>query len=271
MNEMPHVILSRVSERVSRVCGRGGVYYTFLYIIRSLLKSGINSMDGSLVKIEQRKRIVEGWSISAKRFTVNDNKNLWNSYDWSQRGEEWTPSAEWKQKIISDFLIPYVPEGGRVLEIGPGGGRWTEFLLARANKLFVLDVSDRALALCRERFTEFANIEYLLASDRSIDLAEASIDAIWSYDVFVHINPVDARSYFKEFARLLKPGGYAVIHHPGAIDKRELNPRGWRSDLTENLVDEFILENSLNLVSRTFAYVNPGDALSVISKSGSLT
>ncbi|MFH0947074.1 MAG: class I SAM-dependent methyltransferase, partial [Planctomycetota bacterium] len=44
---------------------------------------------------------------------------------------------------------------------------------------------------------------------------EASIDLVWSYDSFVHIEKSAIQSYFHEFARVLRPGGKAVIHHAG--------------------------------------------------------
>jgi ubiquinone/menaquinone biosynthesis C-methylase UbiE len=79
----------------------------------------------------------------------------------------------------------------------------------------------------------------------------------------VHVNPVDARSYFKEFFRVLRPGGRAVIHHPGA---QRLNPS--RSDLTDSMVRSFCGEAGLSVVVQTprFTDHNPGDLLSLLER-----
>ena len=96
-------------------------------------------------------------------------------------------------------------------------------------------------------------------------MEDGTVDAIWSYDVFVHINPQDARSYFQEFRRLLKPGGRAVIHHPGSAENPGRLRKGWRSDLTNEMVLGFVQEKSLRLISQTHELVNEGDVLTVIS------
>jgi len=225
--------------RLRIVLRRGSALYGALYATRWLVARLLDGIDRRLVSIEQRRRIVEPWTISARRFTAGDNKRLWNEHDWSRLGEEWTKDASWKSRVVSELLVPHVREGSTVLEIGPGGGRWTEFLIRRAKRLIVLDVAERALDLCRERFPD-SNLELLLGDGRTIALPEASVDAIWSYDVFVHVNPLDARSYFAEFNRILKPGGRAVIHHPGPPVPRVTRRPGWRSDLTDDLVRTFI-------------------------------
>jgi ubiquinone/menaquinone biosynthesis C-methylase UbiE len=253
-------------QRLGKVYRRAGLLYASLYTVRWLFGRVLESMDRRLVAIEQRRRVVEPWTISSRRFTTMDNKQLWNHYDWSQRGEEWSRNDTWKEQIIGEFLIPNIPEGGTALEVGPGGGRWTEVLQRRVSRLYVADVAERAIELCRDRFADCSNIEYLLGDGSTIDVPDCSIDAIWSYDVFVHINPKDARSYFQEFRRILKPGGRAVIHHPGPPLPGGKERKGWRSDLTDDMVSDFLHENGLRLVSQTQELVNEGDELTIFER-----
>lgn len=203
--------------------------------------------------------------MSGKRFSAEDNRTWWNTHDWSALGEEWTPNPEWKSAVIERFLLPHVPLGGAALEIGPGGGRWTEVLRKRADRLYVLDVAERPLTVCRERFSGASNIEYMLGDGRTVALPDASLDAIWSYDVFVHVNPNDARSYFGEFARLLRPGAHAVIHHPGHTSASE-RQKAHRSDLTDRMILDFAANAGLEVVLQTTDLVNVGDALTVVRK-----
>lgn len=97
-------------------------------------------------------------------------------------------------------------------------------------------------------------------------MADGIVDAIWSYDVFVHINPIDARSYFCELRRVLKPGGRAVIHHPGPPPPGAQERPGTRSDLTDQMVLNFGRENDLELLAQTREFVNVGDVLSIFWK-----
>lgn len=249
---------------VATVVKGGGVWYGLLYTCRAITDRLRDRFDERLAAIERKKGLVEPWTISARRFTAADLRRLYNEWDWSSRGEEWTISQEWKQGLIDEFMLPNIPRGGVIAEIGPGGGRWTEILQTRASKLFVTDVADQALANCRQRFAHCTNIEYLLGDGRTLAMPDSSIDALWSYDVFVHINPVDAKGYFREIARVLKPGGRAVIHHPGSI---RVNPS--RSDLTDQMVREFCAQAGLKIVQQTTKYAadkNPGDMLTIVQK-----
>jgi len=252
--------------RLKVLLSRGGLYYSSLYAMRWLTDRTRDFLDRCLVAVERRKGLVEPWTIGARRYTSTDNKQLWNSYDWSKRGEEWTKTPEWKEAVVTRFLLPNVPEGASVLEIGPGGGRWTEILQRRAKHLSVVDVSEQAIQLCRERFRTCSNIDYFVGTGSTLPLADSSVEVVWSYDVFVHVNPLDARGYFREFRRVLKPGGTAVIHHPGSSKARHYREGAWRSDLTDAMVRDFARENGLEVTSTTTELVNEGDVLSVLRR-----
>ncbi len=52
--------------------------------------------------------------------TVKNNLKAWSEWNWSKKGEEWSNTPEWKESLITHVLIPNIPMGSRVLEIGPG-------------------------------------------------------------------------------------------------------------------------------------------------------
>jgi hypothetical protein len=68
-------------------------------------------------------------------------------------------------------------------------------------------------AICRERFVAADKVEYVSSGN----------DLIWSFDVFVHVAPVDEAAYLPEVARVLTPEGVAVTHH---ADERNLGTSG---------------------------------------------
>jgi ubiquinone/menaquinone biosynthesis C-methylase UbiE len=251
-------------HRLREILDAAGLFYTMLFATRWIVNKFAAFLDRRLVAIEQRKQLLEPWTASARRFTVDDNKRLWNSYDWSKLGEEWTSDEQWKSRFVNEYLVPNIPEGGVVLELGPGGGRWTEILQKRCGKLHVVDVSERALELCRERFADCRNIEYHLGNGSTLNVPSGSVDAVWSYDVMVHIRPLDARAYFQEFRRILKPGGRAVIHHPGDRSSSAGDRPGWRSDLTNAMVLTFVRENGLRLLQQTTKHINPNDVMTTL-------
>ena len=112
-----------------------------------------------------------------------------------------------------------------------------------------MDVTERALALCRERFAAADNVEYALSSGNDLPgIPDSSIDAIWSFDVFVHVAPVDQAAYLAEVARVLTAGGVAVIHHADGRNVGNLPSRqGWRSPMSRNLFATLAAECGLTV------------------------
>lgn len=110
-------------------------------------------------------------------------------------------------------------------------------LATRASRLTLVDVSERPLELCRQRFGENDRIGYILTPGSELSgVADGSIDAVWSFDVFVHLTPPDQASYLNEISRVLAPGGLVVIHHADGRNRGRLPSRlGWRSPMSRKL------------------------------------
>jgi ubiquinone/menaquinone biosynthesis C-methylase UbiE len=215
---------------------------------RSALRRGLGWSRHALRRaawaIEDRRLVTEqrrgelgpahrAWSGNS----AGSNRDWWNRYDWAGGGEEWSASAEWKQALIDDVLLPLIPAGAAVLEIGPGAGRWSEVLAARASRLVLVDVSEEPLRRCRERLARFDNVSYVHGGGSELPgIADASIDAVWSFDVFVHIAPSDFVAYLDEIARVLRAGGIAAIHHSDGRNRgRLLSRHGWRAPMSREL------------------------------------
>jgi len=208
--------------------------------------------------------------------TISQNKKLWNNYDWSRSGEEWTFHAKlykgldpeaWKRSLINEVMLKYIKKGSTILEIGPGAGRWTEILVSLADNLILVDISKKCLDLCKEKFKNYNNIRYFLTEGQLDFIQDNSIDYIWSYDVFVHINPTDIRTYLRDIRRILKPHGYGIIHHSGQYDNNKTRERGFRSYMTSELFASLVTENGMKMVEQGSKLVHiPGDVISVFSK-----
>jgi SAM-dependent methyltransferase len=165
------------------------------------------------------------------------NKEIWEAWNWSAAGEEWSQSAEWKESLVRCILEHYVPDDCSILEIGPGAGRWTEYLLPRARKYFGIDISSACVIHCQQRFAQEPRARFSVGSGCDLaGVAASAIDAIWSLDVFVHINRSEVEGYMRDFARVLRPGGVAVIHH-GSLGGAG---GGWRSNLTGTAMHEIV-------------------------------
>lgn len=124
--------------------------------------------------------------------------------------------------VARDYLAPFVRPDAACLEIGPGGGRWTQFL-TRARALWLVDLNTEFFAYLRERFPEAApRMRFHQTTGYELGpIADASIDFAFSFGTFVHIEPDGIEAYLAELHRVLRPGGVATIQY---ADKTK--PRG---------------------------------------------
>ncbi len=232
-----------------------GLLYTALAPVRSLadvaarqLGRASASIEAQLLKIEGAKGVLGPAHRAYSGHSPGENRAIWSAWDWSRGGDEWNDTdvpEQWKASLVDEVLLPNLGDARAVLEIGPGGGRCSEVLQPRQERLVLVDVTPRALDLCRERLVEAANVEYVLSEGAAFPAIEpASIDWVWSFDVFVHIAPLDVASYIREIARVLRPGGTALIHHSGALQRFP----GWRSPMTGVLFAKLARDEGLEVM-----------------------
>ena len=68
--------------------------------------------------------------------------------------------------------------------------------------------SKTSIQTCRERFSQRDNLEYFVTDGSDLGFIPAgSVDAIWSFDVFVHLAPSLIEAYIEGFSRILGPAG----------------------------------------------------------------
>lgn len=188
--------------------------------------------------------------------SVEENALKWNAYSWESGENEWNVSDAWKESVIEQVMLKNIQPDSAVLEIGPGFGRWTRKLIEISRHLVAVDVTEKCIAYCKRVFGQNSNAEFYLNDGRSLDMvADNSIDFIWSFDVFVHIEPSDIECYLKEFRRILNDGGSVVIHH-GTIGKTDLK---WRSSLTQQTFSKLLEKLDFTLIDQFDAWGENGE------------
>jgi cyclopropane fatty-acyl-phospholipid synthase-like methyltransferase len=161
-----------------------------------------------------------------------------------------------------------IPEGSVILEIGPGAGRWSEFLLQRAERLILADIAETCLQMCRERFGDDPRVEIHRIEDGTLSFVDDEvIDVVWAYDVFVHINPEDTDRYLGEIGRVLRSAGTGVIHHPDRYANEDAHTKGFRSHVTAEIFSDLAKRHGLEVVEqdRSVSHM-PGDVVSILLK-----
>jgi SAM-dependent methyltransferase len=243
---------------------------------RHALRRARWSLEDRRLASEGRRGVLGPAHRAWRSNSVAANRDWWDRYDWRPGGEEWTASAAWKAALVEGVLCPWIAQGTRVLEIGPGGGRWSVELAERASTLVLVDVSEAALESCRSRLAGRSHVSFVLGDGRGLGaVGDRSIDAIWSFDVFVHIAPLDLAAYLEEFERVLADGGVAVIHHADGRNRgRLLSRHGWRAPMSRELIAALARSRGLEVRAQfdrwgeggSFGLDAYGDAISVLGR-----
>ncbi len=129
-------------------------------------------------------------------------------------GSEWgDPEIFRPLKFIRDrYVVPYVNREQVAVEIGPGGGRWTRYLLG-FRELYVVDYHAELLQELKRNFNR-PNMRFVQNNGTDFPgIAQGLVDFLFSFGCFVHLDVHLIEAYLKNIRQILKPGGNAVIQY----------------------------------------------------------
>lgn len=183
-------------------------------------------------------------------------------------GDEWNVPAQLGLDVAADEIVPHLDRTviapfidgcGTIVEIGPGGGRFTAVLLPRCRRLVAVDTSATMLELLRARFAGEARLECVRLDGTGLGpVADRAADAVVSFDVFVHLPQWDVFNYLREIHRVLRPGGKAVVHHGNVFSEL-----GWA-----NFIDEIPYTVNRHKPYGNFAVMTPELMRGFVSRAG---
>jgi ubiquinone/menaquinone biosynthesis C-methylase UbiE len=103
--------------------------------------------------------------------------------------------------------------GARLLDLACGTGRFLREVKGNYPKLAVtaLDLSPYYLELAREALASWSGTAFLEASAEEVPAADASFDVVTSVFLFHELPAKPRRRVIAEMARLLRPGGAAIL------------------------------------------------------------
>ena len=122
-------------------------------------------------------------------------------------------------RFVSE-LAGRLSDGARVLELGCGAGVPATALLAQRFDVLGVDISAGQLALAAQRVPSAA---FLKADMTSLELPDASFDAVTAFYSFNHIPRAEQQPLLAKIARWLRPGGFllASFGRSGSADDVE--------------------------------------------------
>ncbi len=200
------------------------------------------------------------------------------NYDWRQGGEEWSApwggsEAQWFGSLYPRLhrLLP----AGRILEIAPGFGRWTKFLIPACADYLGVDLAAACVNACRTRFARASHARFVQNDGFSLDaVPDGSIDFVFSFDSLVHAEIDVFRTYIPQLLRKLAPSGMAFLHHSNlkGFDNPESAPHHERArSVSGREVGNLIAQSGGQVVIQewiTWDGVGPIDCLTTFGRAG---
>jgi len=112
-------------------------------------------------------------------------------------------------RFTADALLALLPSQWHVADVGCGTGNVAELLAPHVEHLTAIDLSEPMLDAARVRLRDAENVTFRVGEATRLPLDDGSIDALTCVLLMHHVEkPVDA---MREFARVLKPGGLALL------------------------------------------------------------
>jgi ubiquinone/menaquinone biosynthesis C-methylase UbiE len=148
------------------------------------------------------------WSVLSVR---EKQRNRWDVQEFLQTGVD-----EINQVMTHLEALGAEVSHGRALDFGCGPGRLSQALAAHFEQVDGVDISPSMVALAQRLNQRADQVRYHL-NDRD-DLrgfADQTFDLVYSNITLQHVGPANARSYLKEFIRVLARGGLLVFQLPG--------------------------------------------------------
>jgi SAM-dependent methyltransferase len=147
----------------------------------------------------------------------NDVRHAWDAVS-EQYARSRDPTGS-DAALLTD-LVTELPENPVVLDVGCGDGARTLANLPAGS--VGLDFSRRGLELASQTVPDARLVQ---ADMLSIPLRDDSVDAITAYHAVFHVARASHPAVYREFARVLKPGGRLLMTLPGG--RFETVRRGW--------------------------------------------
>lgn len=153
---------------------------------------------------------------------LTSNKNVWDgTYDWEQAGGEW--GEEWSIPwggSYPEWVSTLMPRIGlflpahSILEIAPGYGRWSRFLIPMSTKYWGVDIAGKCIEHCKTRFKADSHANFFQNDGVSLDMiGNDSIDFCFSFDSLVHAEIDVMEQYLPQIIAKLKKDGVVFLHH----------------------------------------------------------
>ena len=177
-------------------------------------------IEDRVIAAEHRENVQLDSNAEWKQWGLDDP--FWGVASWDDKqkgkGKAWTQEelSALGESDFRDYFRQWKQYGVDLescLEIGCGVGRITRQLDSVFGKVFAVDVSEEMIRHARQVVSD--RVEFSLINGLHLPYKDRSIASVFSTFVLQHLDDATIGfAYFREFARVLKPGGTFMVQVP---------------------------------------------------------
>jgi len=210
-------------------------------LVKKTLKNKFNKIFGiKLPTLEWNRR----WEKVLNEFLEKNPKKE------KYFGEGWgNPEIKpFLKKICENFVIPYVNKNHIAIEIGSGGGRWTQYLL-NFKKVFCVEFNQNMFQYLIDRFGTKTNLSFCLTNGTDFPgIAKDSIDYAFSFGTFVHLDNNLIKEYLVNLRQVMKKDSNVVIQYSEKTKPLAARKPGF-SNTTAKIMRKLVLDSGFSIIS----------------------
>lgn len=197
--------------------------------------------------------------------SIQQNYYQWTNREWSDNGDRW--SNEWggTSFLWHGTILPRIHRflpATHILEIAPGYGRCTQYLINQCERFSGIDLAPNCVEGCKKRFIKYSHSNFFVTNGLSLDMvADDSIDFVFSWDSLVHAEEDVLKSYITQLQRKLHVGGKGFLHHSNMgvhidpitkiLKQEQTDAVHWRAhSMTAEIFRDACFANNMQCVSQ---------------------
>jgi ubiquinone/menaquinone biosynthesis C-methylase UbiE len=149
--------------------------------------------------------------------------------------------------VKKTYVEPFISNDKVGVEIGSGGGRWTRYMLG-LKKLYVVDYHVELLKELKKNYNEKNMIFVNNNGSDFPGIPDNSVDFVFSFAVFVHLDLDIIVKYLRNIKKICKPSADIVIQYADKLKPGAMRNRGFAFN-TPPIMNNLIAEEGFRVKS----------------------